>query len=102
MEALRSRDWMFVFDSEGDRTASRCIKNGKFTSSGYAYSGSSVLARELRISPATDASRGEDMTDHPCKGMTKAQRDAFEMIAVNQHPRATHKTLLALRAKGLV
>ena len=42
------------------------------------------------------------MTDHPCKGMTRAQREAFERIAVNQHPQATHKTLLALREKGLI
>lgn len=42
------------------------------------------------------------MTDHPCKGLTKAQREAFERIAVNQEPMATHKTLLALRAKGLI
>lgn len=42
------------------------------------------------------------MTDHPCKGMTKAQREAFERIAINQPPDATHKTLKALRAKGLI
>jgi hypothetical protein len=42
------------------------------------------------------------MTDHPCKGLTKAQREAFEQIAVNLPHRATHKTLLALRAKGLI
>lgn len=42
------------------------------------------------------------MTDHPCKGMTKAQIAAFERIAVNHEPMATHKTLLALRAKGLI
>jgi hypothetical protein len=37
------------------------------------------------------------MTDHPCKGMTKRQREAFEQIAISQPPRATHKTLVALR-----
>ena len=42
------------------------------------------------------------MTDHPCKGMTKAQRAAFERIAVNQSHGANHKTLLALRGAGLV
>lgn len=42
------------------------------------------------------------MTDHPCAGMTKAQRQAFEQIAINQQPMATHKTLLALREKGLI
>lgn len=42
------------------------------------------------------------MTDHPCKGMTKAQREAFERIAINQPPMASHKALLALRQKGLI
>lgn len=42
------------------------------------------------------------MREHPCKGMTKAQRAAFEQIAINQHPYATHKTLKALREKGLI
>lgn len=42
------------------------------------------------------------MTEHPCKGMTKAQREAFEQIAVNMPPSASHKNLLALRANGLV
>jgi hypothetical protein len=42
------------------------------------------------------------MTDHPCKGRPKAQREAFERIAINQPPAASHKTLVALRAAGLV
>jgi hypothetical protein len=42
------------------------------------------------------------MTDHPCKGMTKRQREAFEQIAISQPPRATHKTLVALRERGLI
>src|ERR1043166_4608598 len=42
------------------------------------------------------------MTDHPCKHMTKAQREAFERIAINQPPMASHKTLLALRSQGLI
>lgn len=42
------------------------------------------------------------MADHPCKGMTRAQREAFERIAIQQPHGATHKTLLALRARGLV
>lgn len=42
------------------------------------------------------------MTDHPAKGMTKAQREAFENIAVNQLPRCTHRTLEALTAAGIV
>lgn len=40
--------------------------------------------------------------DHPCKGMTRAQRDAFERIASGQAHNATHRTLLALRQRGVV
>lgn len=39
---------------------------------------------------------------HPCKGRTKAQRDAFEQIAIGQRPRASHKTLVKLREAGLI
>lgn len=42
------------------------------------------------------------MTDHPCKGLSKAQREAFEQIAISQPPRATHKTLISMRQKGLI
>lgn len=42
------------------------------------------------------------MTDHPCKGMTKVQIGAFERIAINEPPAATHKTLMALRKAGLI
>lgn len=42
------------------------------------------------------------MTDHPCKGRTKAQREAFEMIAINQHPRCQQSTIDALLQAGLV
>lgn len=42
------------------------------------------------------------MADHPCAGMTKTQRLAFERIAINQPHGATHKTLLALRSAGLI
>lgn len=42
------------------------------------------------------------MTDHPCKGMTKAQIAAFERIAINQYHEAPHKTLMALRQRGLI
>jgi hypothetical protein len=42
------------------------------------------------------------MTDHPCKGMTSAQKAAFELIAINQHPYCATKTIDALIAKGLV
>lgn len=42
------------------------------------------------------------MTDHPCKGMTKGQRDAFEQIAINQPPRARDATILKLKLRGLI
>ena len=41
-------------------------------------------------------------TDHPCKGMTKAQIAAFEQIAINQPPRCGWKTIDALIAKGVI
>ncbi len=41
-------------------------------------------------------------TRHPCAGMTKAQRAAFELIAINEHPRATRSTFDALIKKGLI
>jgi hypothetical protein len=34
--------------------------------------------------------------------MTKAQREAFERIAINHPHQATHKTLVTLRKAGLV
>ena len=40
--------------------------------------------------------------EHPCKGMTKAQIAAFERIAINQPHDATHKTLIALRQRGVI
>jgi hypothetical protein len=40
--------------------------------------------------------------DHPCKGMTRAHRVAFEQIAISQRPMAGHKILKALREKGLI
>lgn len=42
------------------------------------------------------------MTDHPCKGMTKAQVAAFELIAINQVPRCRQETLDALLAAGVI
>lgn len=36
------------------------------------------------------------MTDHPCQGMTQAQREAFERIAVNQQPECKWDTIDAL------
>jgi len=42
------------------------------------------------------------MTDHPCKGMTRAQRDAFERIATNQTPNCMWLTIDALMAAGVI
>lgn len=43
------------------------------------------------------------MTDHPCKGMTKAQRQWFERIATGASgDLAAKKTIAALLARGVV
>lgn len=42
------------------------------------------------------------MTDHPCKGMTKAQRDAFEAIAINLQPQCTWPTIDVLLKAGVI
>jgi hypothetical protein len=42
------------------------------------------------------------MTDHPCKGMTKAAIMAFEMIAINLTPRSSQTTLQKLVDRGLI
>lgn len=42
------------------------------------------------------------MTDHPCKGMTKAQIAAFEQIAINQPPQCKWNTIDALMKAGMV
>jgi hypothetical protein len=42
------------------------------------------------------------MTEHPCKGMTKSQREAFERIATNQFPACKWPTLDALMQAGLI
>lgn len=41
-------------------------------------------------------------TAHPCKGMTKAQRRDFELIATGQYPLGGHKTIDALESHGLI
>ena len=46
--------------------------------------------------------RQRQMTNNPCKGMTKAQREAFERISVNMPPRANDRTLRALEDRGLI
>lgn len=42
------------------------------------------------------------MTDHPCKGMTKAQRKAFERIAINVPPYCKWPTIDALLKAGVI
>jgi hypothetical protein len=42
------------------------------------------------------------MIEHPCKGMTKAQIDAFERIAVNDAPNCTWPVIDALLARGVI
>lgn len=42
------------------------------------------------------------MTDHPCKGMTEAQKRAFELIAVNQFPACQWPTIDALLRAGVI
>ncbi len=42
------------------------------------------------------------MTDHPCKGMTQVQIDAFERIATNQLPLCGWASLNALMKAGVV
>lgn len=42
------------------------------------------------------------MTDHPCKGMSKAQRRAFELIAVNQSPSCKWDTIEELLRAGVI
>lgn len=42
------------------------------------------------------------MTEHPCKDMTTAQRQAFEQIAINQNPFCKWPTIDALLKAGLI
>lgn len=42
------------------------------------------------------------MTDHPCKGMTPAQRRDFELIAIGQRPRGGYGVLKKLKERGLI
>ncbi|EKS34508.1 hypothetical protein [Afipia broomeae] len=41
-------------------------------------------------------------TKHPCDGMTRAEVNAFEAIAVNQKTRCSKRTLDRLLARGLI
>lgn len=42
------------------------------------------------------------MVDHPCKGLTKAQREAFERVATNQHPGCAWPTIDVLLKAGVI
>lgn len=42
------------------------------------------------------------MTDHPCKGMTRSQIEAFEQIAVDAKPNCKWDTIDALVAAGVI
>lgn len=42
------------------------------------------------------------MTDHPCKGMTPAQRRDFERIAIGQQPLGGWRVTAKLVDRGLV
>lgn len=42
------------------------------------------------------------MTDHPCKGMSRKQREAFEQIAINQHPQDGWRSIDALLKAGVI
>lgn len=42
------------------------------------------------------------MTEHPCKNLTKAQRLAFERIAVGQNPECKWATIDALMKAGVI
>lgn len=42
------------------------------------------------------------MTDHPCKGLSRAHRRAFERIAINQFPQAKKMTIDRLLTAGLI
>lgn len=43
-----------------------------------------------------------ERSEHPCKGMTAAQRQAFERIAINQVPSCKPQTIKALLEAGLI
>lgn len=42
------------------------------------------------------------MTDHPCKGLTAAQRKAFELMAISQPPFCNWPTIDALLKAGVI
>jgi hypothetical protein len=42
------------------------------------------------------------VTDHPCKGLPRAARHAFEVLTIGQQPQCTPKTLVLLLERGLI
>lgn len=42
------------------------------------------------------------MTEHPCKGMTKAQIEAFDRLAINAAPGCQWPTIDALLKAGVI
>lgn len=42
------------------------------------------------------------MTEHPCKGLTRAETAAFEAIAINLIPSCSKATLQKLLDRGLI
>lgn len=42
------------------------------------------------------------MTDHPCKRLTRAQREAFERVAIYQPPNCKWETIDALLRAGVI
>lgn len=42
------------------------------------------------------------LPEHPCKGRSRAQIEAFEAIAINEQPRCSQRTIEALLAAGLI
>lgn len=44
----------------------------------------------------------KSLADHPCKGMSRADRDAFEAIAINQIPRNGWRSIDRLLEAGVI
>jgi hypothetical protein len=42
------------------------------------------------------------MTDHPCRGLSRAQISAFEAIAINRLPNCSKRTIEKLLAHGAI
>lgn len=42
------------------------------------------------------------MTQHPCHGMTRAETQAFEAIAINLKPHCSRRTLALLLERGVI